>query len=109
MKITLSLACMFLAGIAALSQTIFTGANGQDWQDPGNWSDGLPNQNNFANIPVGQTVVNTADLFIDFNVLNDGTIVNEGNITNNATANVAFSSIWTFSDGSHEFWFLTIQ
>ena len=54
----LSLAVFCLLAATAFSQTTFTGAVSDDWDDAGNWDNGLPAEGNNATIPAGLTVVN---------------------------------------------------
>ena len=66
---------MLLAStLAAVAQTVFTGATSTDWFDATNWSNGLPAPGNDAVVPGGASVAITAELNADFGVASFGTI-----------------------------------
>jgi hypothetical protein len=74
-------AIALLCNTSLFAQTIFTGANGNDWADPGNWSEGVPSFND-AIIPEGLTVAINDFAFIYYNLTNHGSIINYGSLNN---------------------------
>lgn len=67
-----------LLATACFSQTIFTGANGTNWSDAGNWSNGLPALDNNGFIPSGLSFTNATPINITGAIENHGTINNSG-------------------------------
>ena len=83
--LTLIVCAIALCGdMTICGQTTFTGANSNEFNDPGNWDNGLPNDNNAGIIPSGLVVVNNGVLDNDFNYFSSiaiyGTFVNNGSI-----------------------------
>ncbi len=83
--LTLIVCAIALCGdLTVCGQTTFTGANSNEFNDPGNWDNGLPNDNNAGIIPSGLVVVNNGVLDNDFNYFSSiaiyGTFVNNGSI-----------------------------
>ena len=83
--LTLIVCAIALCGdLTVCGQTTFTGANSNEFNDPGNWDNGLPNDDNAGIIPSGLVVVNNGVLDNDFNYFSSiaiyGTFVNNGSI-----------------------------
>ena len=71
----LSLAVCCLLATIAFSQTTFTGAVSNDWNDDGNWDNGHPYSGNDAIIPFGSHVYSYEGFCVcGFELYNDGVI-----------------------------------
>ena len=62
MKNVLTALACFLS-LSVFSQTTFTGAISNEWDNAGNWNNGLPAAGNDATIPLGSTVFNDGDIY----------------------------------------------
>lgn len=110
--------CLVIASLFSLvsiqAQTEWTGAAAPDnsWYNPTNWDNGLPGPGNDATIPITGFVdltVQSSDLTLNFNIINNGLlffslggfdVINQGSIVNNGLISVTGGSVGAFYNES---------
>ena len=82
------------------AQTAFIGPAGGDWDNPANWTNGLPAVGNDAQLFGSASASINADLVMDFNVTSFGTITVNANVISNNTFESFFGSMTITNQGS---------
>ena len=83
MKKVLMLAFCVLAMQSTRAQTEFTADVDNNWNNPSNWTNGLPGYENDALIPEGLTVESNEDMVVDYDITVWGTFNSSASLTLN--------------------------
>ena len=83
MKKVLMLAFCVLAIQSTRAQTEFTADVDNNWNNPSNWTNGLPGYENDAVIPLGLTVESNEDMVVDYDIIVWGTFISSASLTLN--------------------------
>ena len=91
---------MVFSANLSFAQTGYSGPQGGSWNDPANWSNGLPAPGNDATIGGGASVNIDADELINYNVSSFGQITISATVTVDGNLQTFFSSTTITSAGS---------
>ena len=82
MKKTLLLTLCVIGSFVINAQTEFTANEDNNWNNPENWTNGLPDAGNDAVIPEGLTVNNNGSIVQDYTIQVNGVLNNNGDFSN---------------------------